>query len=93
MLGSRVPPMAMMNAPHALVFYTLGEGLSGNQCMNGGLMPLELKLARLAEVEGQQLEGQLPPSGVSLKVRSGPRASYLRKKPRKWTVWQLRSIR
>ncbi|CAL8378924.1 unnamed protein product [Boreogadus saida] len=48
-------------------------------------MPHGLKVARLAEVEGPQVEGELPPPGREpvVRVRSPPRAAPPRKKARK----------
>ncbi|CAL8381368.1 unnamed protein product [Boreogadus saida] len=53
--------------------------------MNCSLMPHGLKVARLAEVEGPQVEGELPPPGREpvVRVRSPPRAALPRKKARK----------
>ncbi|XP_037627453.1 uncharacterized protein LOC119489291 [Sebastes umbrosus] len=58
--------------PTCLGVVHLREGLSDSQCMNCSFMPRELKIARLAELE-EQLEFQLPLSGVPSNARSGRR--------------------
>ncbi|XP_074481579.1 uncharacterized protein LOC141761839 [Sebastes fasciatus] len=58
--------------PTCLGVVHLREGLSDSQCMNCSFMPRELKIARLAELE-EQLECQLPLSGVPSNTRSGRR--------------------
>ena len=71
--------------PACLGVVHLREGLSDNQCMNCSFMPHGLKVARLAEVEGPQVEGELPPPErePTVRVRSPPRAAPPRKKARK----------
>ncbi|CAL8337948.1 unnamed protein product [Boreogadus saida] len=63
----------------------LREGLSDDQCMNCSFTPHGLKVTRLAEVEGPQVEGELPPPRREpmVRVRSPPRAAPPRKKARK----------
>ena len=58
--------------PKCLGVVHLREGLSDSQCMNCSYMPRDLKLARLAEVEGRLPDSQLPASGVASTLRGGP---------------------
>ena len=71
--------------PACLGVVHLREGLSDDQCMKCSFMPHGLKVARLAEVEGPQVEGELPRPGREpvVRVRSPPRAAPPRKKARK----------
>ncbi len=71
--------------PTCLGVVHLRPGLSDSQCMICSFMPHGLKVARLAEVEGPQLEGELPPSALASKVRgcSPTRRAPPRKKAKK----------
>ncbi len=73
--------------PTCLGVVHLRQGLSDSQCMNCSFMPHGLKVARLAEVERSQLEGELPRL-VWLQRYRDLGVPHLGKRPRKLTVCQ-----